>query len=78
MTTLALMRAKYKFEGGTYDPNPNCKFCKGAGERMAKTDPPRMTFCICLYVDPGMSDMAGEMLGKVAKAIRLELSSSEQ
>lgn len=77
MSTLALMREKYKFNGGNYDPNPQCKFCNGAGERLVKTDPPRMTFCICLYVAPDMSDFAGEMLGRTAKSIRKEMSCEE-
>ena len=73
-SVLARMRAKYGFTGGKYEPKPDCKFCKGAGERKVKTARGE-TFCICLYVDPVMSDFAGESLGATARKLREELES---
>lgn len=70
MSKLNELRTKYGFTGGAYEPNPNCKFCKGAGERMLKTKPPRMNFCICLFVHHSVSDFAGTSLGETARKIR--------
>lgn len=50
-----------------HEPNPSCKFCKGQGERPIKSRPGEMHFCVCLFVDHDMSDLAGEMLGEFAK-----------
>lgn len=70
---MAELRAKYGIEGGKYEPKSDCKFCKGAGERMVKTNPPRMTFCICLYVDHELSEFAGDSLAATAKKLRDEM-----
>jgi len=64
--TLTELRTKYKLEDGNYEPNPNCKHCKGAGERPIKSRPHEMTFCICLFVDHAASDEIGSMLGQLA------------
>lgn len=72
MPTLAELKDKYKMEGGKYEPKPDCKFCKGTGERyIKKLD--RTTFCICLFVAPDMSDFAGESLGATAKKLREQM-----
>lgn len=69
MPSLADLRIKYSLEGGKYEPKPGCKFCGGSGERfIAKLN--RLTFCICLFVSPEMSDFAGDSLANVAKQIR--------
>ena len=73
MSTLTELRAKYEFEGGKYEPKQDCKFCKGAGERMAKMTPPRMTFCICLFVDHELSEFAGDSLAATARKLREEM-----
>lgn len=66
MSRLQELREKYRLEGGKYEPNPNCKFCKGTGEKTVKRTG-ALTFCICLYVAPDLSDFAGDELGKIAK-----------
>lgn len=73
MSRLQELRAKYRLEGGKYEPKPDCKFCKGTGERLVKATG-QQTFCICLYVAPELSDFAGESLGKVARDLESKLS----
>jgi hypothetical protein len=58
-------------EGGRYEPNPSCKFCKGTGEKMLKDG--RLTFCICLFVAQDWSDFAGDTLAKTARTILNEM-----
>lgn len=66
MSILQSIRSKYNLSAGAkYEPNPQCKFCKGTGER-AVPRTGKTTFCICLYASPDMSNEAGLMLGKVA------------
>lgn len=72
MATLTELRAKFGFKGGSYDPKPDCKFCKGTGEKTLKSG--KTTFCICLFVGHDMSDLAGETLAATAKKLRNELS----
>lgn len=72
MATLAELRTKYRLGGGKYEPNPNCKFCKGTGEKPVKSQN-RLTFCICLFVAPDMSDFAGDGLAAVAKKMKSKL-----
>ena len=63
------LRQKYRLEGGKYEPKPDCKFCNGTGERTVKATG-ELTFCICLFVAPEMSDFAGESLGAVARGMK--------
>lgn len=63
------LRKKYRLEGGKYEPNPDCKFCKGAGERTVKSTG-KMTFCVCLFIEPGFSNEMGTMLGETAKKLK--------
>ena len=72
MPILAEMRQKYRLEGAKYEPNPECKFCQGAGERPLKHRE-GMTFCICLFVNHEMSDFAGDSLAATAKKLKSEL-----
>lgn len=67
MATLNELRSKYGFEGGNYEPNPQCKFCRGSGERTSKAG---LRFCICLFVEHSLSDFAGDSLSQVAKKMR--------
>lgn len=66
------LRNKYKFQGGQYEPKPDCKFCNGTGERKLKHRD-TFTFCICLFVDHSMSDFAGDSLSKIAKELKEKL-----
>ena len=72
MSRLSELRKKYKLEGGKYEPKPDCKFCGGTGERNLKHRDGK-TFCICLFIDPSLSDFAGESLAATAKNLRAEL-----
>lgn len=73
---LVELREKYHFDGGNYEPKPDCDFCHGEGERtVLRTG--EMTFCICLFVDHGFSTEAGHGLAKVARELRDELESPE-
>lgn len=66
VTTKEDLQSKYPdFKAIKYDPKPNCKFCKGTGERQLPGL--RLAPCICACVDHDMSDLAGETLGKVSK-----------
>ena len=49
-----------------HDPNPECAFCHGTGERDIKSRPGEKTFCICLFVDHSVSDEIGQSLGQFA------------
>lgn len=71
MSRLSELRAKYNMDGGKYEPNQSCKFCKGTGEKPLKTG--SLTFCICLFVSPDLSDFAGDTLGQVARNIRKKM-----
>lgn len=71
MTRLKELRVKYGFDGGNYEPKPGCKFCRGSGERRLKNRD-EMTFCICLYVDHSVSDIAGDTLASTARKLRSE------
>ena len=76
MSRLEELRAKYGFgEGGKYEPKPDCKFCKGTGERDVKHRQGK-TFCICLFVAPELSELVGESLAATAKKLREELEQS--
>ncbi len=70
--TLSELKQKYKLDLAKYEPNPDCKFCSGTGEKPIKSTG-KLTFCICLFVAPDMSDFAGESLGKFAKKLREDL-----
>lgn len=79
MSRLEELRTKYGFgKGGKYEPKPDCKFCNGTGERMANTIPPRLMFCVCLFVEPELSDFAGDSLAATAKKLREELDQSRE
>jgi hypothetical protein len=61
------LRAKYGLgDGAKYEPNPECSFCRGAGERDTKRG---LRFCICLYVAPEFSNLAGETLAATVKKL---------
>lgn len=64
--TLAELQEKYGFDGGNYDPKPDCRFCKGTGEKYVPKLK-RSTFCICLFVSHDICEDAGLAIGKVAK-----------
>lgn len=74
MSRLAELKLKYNMQGGKYEPNPSCKFCKGTGEKTLKDG--RLTFCICLFVSPDLSDFAGDSLAETARKILDELPSN--
>jgi len=70
MTTLKAIREKYQLgDGAKYEPNPNCKFCKGTGEKTIKRGrfAGEPSFCICLFTEPEFSNELGSMLGGWAK-----------
>lgn len=73
MSKLEELRKKYNLQGGKYEPKPDCKFCKGTGERFIKKLN-RETFCVCLFVAPELSDFAGDSLAATAKKIREEMN----
>lgn len=72
MSRLAELREKYNLEGGKYEPKQGCKFCGGTGERKLKHRDGD-TFCICLFVEPSLSDFAGESLAATAKKLRSDM-----
>ena len=71
MSVLTKLREKYKFNGGSYEPKPDCKFCKGTGEKPLKNG--KLTFCICLYIEHDLSDFAGDSLAELAKKLKKEM-----
>lgn len=73
MSKLEALRQKYGFEGGSYEPKSNCKFCHGTGERKTKSVLRPVTFCCCLFIEHSMSDFAGDSLAKLAADLKQEL-----
>ena len=68
---LSALKEKYSLgDGAQYEPNPDCKHCKGSGERMSRAGE---TFCICLFVDHDASDEIGTLLSDFAKKQRMAL-----
>lgn len=60
------LQAKYpNFKAIKFDPKPDCKFCKGTGERPLPGL--RLAPCICACVDHSVSELAGDTLAKVAR-----------
>lgn len=74
MSKLKSLREKYGFSGGNYEPKPDCKFCHGTGERQTRLG---LRFCICLFVEPDFSDVAGETLAATARKLRGEMFDAE-
>lgn len=75
MATLRELQAKYNLTGGNYEPKPGCKFCHGTGEKKRKDG--KLTFCICLFVEPSLSDFAGDSLSALAKKELAKLAKAE-
>lgn len=67
---------KYNLKGAKYEPNPNCKFCHGTGEKFIKRRND-YSFCICLYIDPNHSDEIGDMLKEFAVNKLKEMENNE-
>ncbi len=65
-TLLDALREKYPNTDFNHPPNPNCKHCKGTGEKLIKRKG-EMIFCICTFVNHNCSDEAGTKLGDFAK-----------
>lgn len=67
MSKLAKIKAKYSLsDGAKHEPKSGCAFCQGSGERPIKSQPGKLTFCLCLYVDHDLSDKVGKMLSEFA------------
>ncbi len=66
LMTLAELKQKYKLEKAKYEPNPDCRFCKGAGERPIKREPDKMMHCVCLFLHPEFSNELGTLLSTFA------------
>lgn len=64
MSKLDELEIKYPNTKFKYEPNINCKFCHGTGERKTKLG---LSFCICTFVSHDFSNEAGDMLGDFAK-----------
>ena len=75
--TLAALKEKYKLESAMYEPNPECKFCNGNGEKPVKRQTGELTFCICLFVESNFSDEIGGLLGSFAKRQLEEMHETE-
>lgn len=61
------MTLREKYPTAKYDPDPDCRFCMGRGERTVKTDV-RGTFdtcCICIF----LGDVAEEERAEIAKGL---------
>lgn len=75
MSKLSELKQKYQFTtDDLHEPNPECKFCKGEGERIIKSRPDEVTFCICIFVDHDMSDLAGDLLSQFARKMLDEMN----
>lgn len=59
-----------KYPTSHYDPDPECKRCKGMGERYLLGD---WRACICLFVEADIRDKAAETLRTTAQKLRKEL-----
>jgi len=49
-----------------FEPDPNCKYCLGVGER--KTAHPKFPMypCICVFVEPPVAGVCQEALNRIA------------
>ncbi len=69
--SLQQLREKYGLgPGAKYDPNPDCTWCKGTGERPVKDG---LSFCGCLYIEHSFSNMALNTLEGIVRRIRSEM-----
>jgi len=66
MSVMEKLKKKYPGVNFNHNPNPECKFCKGSGERKIKRTG-KLTFCICTFVDRSFSNEAGKALGEFAR-----------
>lgn len=72
------LKQKYCIESDNiHDPNPNCRFCNGPGEKVIKRGRRKdeLIFCVCIFVHHSLSNMAGEMLSEFAKSKLAEIES---
>jgi hypothetical protein len=69
MSKLAELREKYPT--ASRDPDPDCKRCKGAGERFIERQSeffkPGWVPCICIFVDHDAAQEVGQMLAELAR-----------
>lgn len=69
---LAELRIKYpKHTSAKYEPNPNCKYCHGSGERKTANKDYPVTICLCTYInDQEVVELFQDSLTKIAKEFR--------
>ena len=73
------MTVREKYPTAHYDPDPECRFCKGRGERTIKPktpdEEPFDTCCICIFVGGPREDREeiARALGNAAKKALADL-----
>lgn len=78
MTNLQSLREKYGESAIKHEPDPECKYCKGEGERLVKSLN-QWTFCACVFFkkeDMFLAGMLSEFATKELKRLRGEENDS--
>lgn len=63
---------KEKYPTSNYDPDPECRFCKGSGERFIQGDESWLYPCICIFVG-GSREEREEIASGLERVAKQEL-----
>lgn len=67
---LEALRVKYRLgKGAKYEPDPKCRHCQGAGERLSNAHG-GLSFCACLFFEPAWREEALGLLAQAAARLR--------
>ena len=69
-----MLDLKKLYPDALFDPNPNCKFCGGVGQRIKKINSTckKIYACACLYVDHALCNEVNIDVSTIVKKIKLK------